>query len=64
MFKKVAILSFFSAFSLWLNGALRMEPFKITDLSSFRYQGINIIWVFDKVNKKWKVYALGYLSER
>ena len=29
-----------------------------------RYSGINTIWVFDKVNKKWKVYAPSYLSER
>jgi len=69
MFKKVATLSLFSAFSLWLNGAdfevtkgwnLLGTTEKISDLSSFKYQGINIIWVFDKINKKWKVYAPEY----
>ena len=69
MFKKVATLLLFSVFSLWLNGAdfevtkgwnLLGTTEKISDLSSFKYQGVNIIWVFDKINKKWKVYAPEY----
>lgn len=32
----------------------------ISSLTSLKYQGINIIWLFNKENKKWEVYAPEY----